>query len=192
LQQGRRKREKGKSEKYGRAQGAKRKEQGPESCTGRVSEKAMREMRRCDAVARTVLHCCFFSLLSSLFIVFSVLTEVPQKVLIVVEGKTDPASFAIGDGRHLSALLGHFNVTSTVIGVDEYTPGRMQGFRQVFYIGFHAKNAVPRPFLNDVLAGTTPVMWIHTGFAEFCFARSEEAVRILGQQPGLHRGVYGC
>ena len=93
--------------------------------------------------------------------------EPPKKVLIVVEGRTDPTSFAIGDGRHLAALLGHFNVTSTVIGVDDYASGRMQAFAQVFYIGFHAKNAVPRPFLDDVLAGSTPVMWIHTGFREF-------------------------
>ncbi len=93
--------------------------------------------------------------------------EEPKKVLIVVEGKTSLTNFAIGDGRQLANLLGHFNVTSSVMGVDEYTAGRMQGFQQVFYIGFHAKNAVPRVFLDDVMGGTVPVMWIHTGMAEF-------------------------
>ncbi len=107
------------------------------------------------------------SLLLFTFVAAPAMAQPAKKVLIVVEGKTSPTSFAIGDGRHLAALLGHFHVTSTVLGVDEYTTGRMQGFAQVFYIGFHAKNSVPRPFLEDVLAGTTPVMWLHTGFAEF-------------------------
>ena len=44
---------------------------------------------------------------------------------------------------------------------------RMTTYQQVFYIGFNAKNTVPRAFLNDVLAGTVPLMWLHTGFAEF-------------------------
>jgi uncharacterized protein YdaL len=111
----------------------------------------------------------YLSLFTLHFALFTSLAQAqrPKEVLIVVEGKTSPSSFAIGDGRHLANLLGHFNVTSTVIGVDEYAAGRLQGFQQVFYIGFHAKNNVPRVFLDDVLAGTVPVMWIHTGMVEF-------------------------
>jgi uncharacterized protein YdaL len=86
---------------------------------------------------------------------------------LVVEGKTDITSYAIGDGRHLAMLLGHFHTRTTVLGVDEYAPGGISRFDHVFYIGFHAHNVVPGKFLNDLLTASVPVVWIHTGFAEF-------------------------
>jgi uncharacterized protein YdaL len=126
----------------------------------------MSRLLRCASFGRRMLRLALLTLHFALF-TSSILAQPAKKVLIVVEGKTSIASFAMGDGRHLANLLGHFNVASTVIGVDEYSSGRMKGFQQVFYIGFHAKNSVPRPFLDDVIAGAVPVMWIHTGMAEF-------------------------
>lgn len=90
-----------------------------------------------------------------------------QKVLVAVEGRTDLTTPAMGDGRHLQALLGHFDVEADVIGVDDYTRGRMGRYDRVFYIGFNVGNTVPRTFTDDVAAGTVPVVWIHTGFLEF-------------------------
>jgi uncharacterized protein YdaL len=90
-----------------------------------------------------------------------------QRVLIVVEGKTDMKSVAIGDGRHLATLLCHFHATSTVVGVEEYAPHSLRSFDQVFYIGFNAHNRVPEKFLADVMEDAVPVTWIHTGFLEF-------------------------
>jgi len=91
----------------------------------------------------------------------------PRKVLIVVEGKTDISSHAIGDGRQLATLLGHFHTSTTVLGVNDYVPGSMSAYDHVFYIGFNARNVVPAKFLDDVVKATVPVVWIHTGFAEF-------------------------
>ncbi len=106
----------------------------------------------------------------------SVDARATKKVLIVVEGKTDITSFPVGDGRQLAALLGHFDVTSTVIGVDDYAPRSLLSYDHVFYIGFNARNTVPSKFLDDVLSASVPIVWIHTGFAEFS-ARYDLATR---------------
>lgn len=91
----------------------------------------------------------------------------PKKVLIVVEGETTLKNFAIGDGRQLATLLGHFQTTPKVIGVRTYQRGELEKHDIVFYIGFHASNPVPANFLDDILATGKPVVWINTGFQEF-------------------------
>ena len=91
----------------------------------------------------------------------------PKKVLILVEGKTDLQSLPVGDGRHLAMLLGHFHTTSSVKGVEEYVPHSLQNYDVVFYVGYSARNQVPQKFLNDVMNSPVPLVWLHTGFAEF-------------------------
>jgi uncharacterized protein YdaL len=103
-----------------------------------------------------------------------------QRVLIVVEGKTDMKSVSYGDGRHLAALLGHFHVVSTVQGVEDYAPHSLQTYDRVFYIGFNARNRVPEKFLADVLEDAVPLTWIHTGFQEF------SATHNLDKRFGFH------
>jgi uncharacterized protein YdaL len=90
-----------------------------------------------------------------------------KNVLIVVEGETTLKNFAIGDGRQLATLLGHFQATSKVIGARTYQRRELEKHDIVFYIGFHASNAVPADFMDDVLATDKPVVWINTGFREF-------------------------
>jgi len=117
----------------------------------------------------------------SMMLALSVCTaasQEPKKVLVVAEGKTDITSFAIGDGRQLATLLGHFHTSTTVIGVEDYVPGSLGRYDYVFYVGFHARNVVPRKFLDDVIKATVPVVWIHTGFAEF--SASHNAARVYG------------
>jgi uncharacterized protein YdaL len=91
----------------------------------------------------------------------------PKKVLVVVEGATSLKNYAIGDGRQLAALLGHFSVQAKVLGVREYMRGEISHHDIVFYIGFHRKNPVPEQFTDDVLATDKPVVWMNTGFREF-------------------------
>ena len=91
----------------------------------------------------------------------------PKKILIVVEGSSSMKNYAIGDGRQLAALMGHFNATTTVLGVSDYTANGMKGYDYLFYIGFHSTNPVPQRFVDDVLATTKPVIWLNTGFREF-------------------------
>jgi uncharacterized protein YdaL len=90
-----------------------------------------------------------------------------KKVLVLVEGKTGLRSFPVGVGRYLATLLGHFQTTSTVQGVEEYVPHSLQNYDVVFYAGYSAVNPVPQKFLNDVLDSPVPLVWLHTGFAEF-------------------------
>ena len=94
--------------------------------------------------------------------------EYPQKkILIAVEGNTDLKNFAIGDGRQLAELLGHFNTAVTIKGVNKYNPGEINTFDYTFYIGFNGRNVVPAKFLDDVLATKKPVVWMNTGMIEF-------------------------
>ena len=97
--------------------------------------------------------------------------DAPKHVLVVVEGNSDLNNLAMGDGRQLQQLLGHFNTSNVVIGVNQYVPGQMNGFDYTFYIGFNAVNPVPEKFTNDILQTTKPVIWMNTGFAEFSRAQ---------------------
>jgi uncharacterized protein YdaL len=90
-----------------------------------------------------------------------------KKILILVEGKTDLQGFPFGDGRQLATLLGHFHAMGTVQGVDEYVPHSLPNYDVVFYVGYSAQNHVPQKFLNDVMNTPVPLVWLHTGFAEF-------------------------
>jgi uncharacterized protein YdaL len=88
-------------------------------------------------------------------------------VLILVEGTTSLRNLAMGDGRQLASLLGHFDVTTTIQGVNDYVPHSMSAYDYTFYIGFHASNRPPAKFLHDAIQTTTPLIWLHTGFVEF-------------------------
>jgi uncharacterized protein YdaL len=94
-------------------------------------------------------------------------TSAHKNVLILVEGTSDLRNYAMGDGRQLAALMGHFDVQYTLKGVDEYTPGTMKRYDITFYIGFHAKNSVPAAFEQDVFSLGSRVIWLNTGFEDF-------------------------
>ena len=90
-----------------------------------------------------------------------------KNVLILVEGTSDLRNYAMGDGRQLAALLGHFDTRVTLKGVNEYSSGEMKRFDFTFYIGFHASNVVPSTFAQDVATLDTRVFWLNTGFVDF-------------------------
>ena len=91
-----------------------------------------------------------------------------KSVLVLVEGRTDLRNYAMGDGRQLATLLGHFNTKVVIQGVNDYVPNEMKGYDFTFYVGFHAHNSVPAAFLNDVLTIDKQIIWLNTGMAEFC------------------------
>ena len=67
----------------------------------------------------------------------------PKKILVVVEGNTDLKNYAMGDGRQLATLLGHFNAVTTLKGVNKYIAGEVNNFDYTFYIGFYPHNLAP-------------------------------------------------
>ncbi|MBK7630621.1 MAG: DUF2334 domain-containing protein [Ignavibacteriales bacterium] len=88
-------------------------------------------------------------------------------VLVVVQGTSELTNLAMGDGRQLAQLLGHFNTITDVIGVDEYKSSSINNYDYIFYIGFYLNNSVPITFLNDIVKTNKPTTWINTGFIEF-------------------------
>lgn len=91
----------------------------------------------------------------------------PRTVLVLVEGSTNFKNHAMGDGRELAALLGHFRVNTTVRGVNDYVVGEIDAYDFIFYIGFRPSNTVPARFADDILSTEKPVIWLNTGFREF-------------------------
>ncbi len=120
--------------------------------------KVVRRLHRIGVLC--LLVCCSLSAVSA--------QEKPKTVLIVVEGSSSLKNPAIGMGRQLGELLGHFNVTTTIEGVSDYTPHQMGNFDFTFYVGFHVQNQVPTRFTDDVLRNDKRVIWLATGMAEFC------------------------
>ena len=90
-----------------------------------------------------------------------------KSVLILVEGTTDLKNYALGDGRQLATLLGHFDTRHTLKGVNDYVAGEMKRYDLTFYIGFHAANTVPAAFAQDVLSLDNRILWLNTGFQNF-------------------------
>jgi uncharacterized protein YdaL len=62
-------------------------------------------------------------------------------------------------GTMTANLVGHFG-GYTPVKVTEYQAGQMDGYKAVIYIGSTWDEPIPTAFLDDVLKGTTPVMWI--------------------------------
>lgn len=95
-------------------------------------------------------------------------TDTPvTSVLVLVEGTGSLRNYAMGDGRQLATLLGHFNVRYTLKGVNEYVADEMKQYDLTFYVGFHASNTVPTVFAQDVLSLDRRVFWLNTGFEDF-------------------------
>jgi uncharacterized protein YdaL len=90
-----------------------------------------------------------------------------KKVLVIVEGSSSLKNYAMGDGRQLAALLGHFRTSTAIKGVQEYRPGELENYDYTFYVGFEPRNAVPAKFLDDVYTTKKTVIWISTGMTEF-------------------------
>jgi len=91
-----------------------------------------------------------------------------KKILIVVQGTSSLKNFAIGDGRQLAALMGHFNTSTIVKGVQDYKFDELNNYDYTFYVGFEMHNDVPTKFLLDVYNTNKPVIWLSTGMVEFC------------------------
>lgn len=91
-----------------------------------------------------------------------------KKILIVVQGSSSLKNFAIGDGRQLATLMGHFSTSTIVKGVQDYKLGELNNFDYTFYVGFEIHNDVPATFLLDVYNTNKPVIWLSTGMVEFC------------------------
>lgn len=90
-----------------------------------------------------------------------------KKILVAVQGNSQLNNLAMGDGRQLAQLLGHFNTSTKVIGVDDYTSNDIENHDYIFYIGFYSDNKVPDSFLSDIIKTEKKIIWINTGFAEF-------------------------
>lgn len=94
--------------------------------------------------------------------------ENPKTVLIVTEGSSSLKNEAIGMGRQLAELLGHFNVAITIEGVADYTPHQLERFDFTFYVGFNVRDQVPTKFTDDVLRNDKKVIWLGPGMVEMC------------------------
>lgn len=110
-----------------------------------------------------------FYLIISLILSTSLFSDIysQKKILIAVQGSSQPSNLAMGDGKQLAQLLGHFNTEYDVIGVDDYNTGNINKYDITFYIGFYKTNPVPVNFSDDVIKTKKEVVWINTGFLEF-------------------------
>jgi uncharacterized protein YdaL len=91
-----------------------------------------------------------------------------KKVLVLVEGDYNIKSYATGQGRQLVQLLGHFNTTVTIDGVNKYKVHDIDKYDYIFYVGFSEASLMPSEFCNDVANSAKPVIWMNTGFIDLC------------------------
>ncbi len=102
----------------------------------------------------------YFLILLLSFLPFQIFGEShyqQKKVLVAVQGSSQLTNLAMGDGRQLAQLLGHFNTITDVIGVDDYKAASITNYDYIFYIGFYPKNSVQLNFLNDIIKTNKPI-----------------------------------
>ena len=106
-----------------------------------------------------------------------------KKILIVVQGTLSLKNFAIGDGRQLATLMGHFNTSTIVKGVQDYKFGELSNYDYTFYVGFEMHNDVPTKFLLDVYNTNKPVIWLRYWYGRVLPAiRYEKEIRFYGKR----------
>ncbi len=103
----------------------------------------------------------------------------------------------------LRNLLGHFQgLQVTMLPVDQYTGGQIDGFDVTFYLGSYYDNPIPSSFLQDVLTTERTLVWFkyniwqlawndptdfssHFGFAFYGLRGLEEQPTISNPEPGF-------
>jgi uncharacterized protein YdaL len=95
--------------------------------------------------------------------------QVPEtkSVLILYEGKAEPANLAQGDARQLGALMGHFHTTVAFRNLADYQPGEMDGYDVVFFVGYTLQCWPTPAMMQDVMARKRTFVWLHTGMLAF-------------------------
>jgi len=110
-----------------------------------------------------------YPLIFILSINFSFAENYPlKKVLVLVEGDYNMKSYATGQGRQLVQLLGHFNTDVTIEGVIKYKTHDIDKYDYLFYVGFSGSYTMPSEFCADLINTSKPVIWINSGFIDFC------------------------
>jgi uncharacterized protein YdaL len=82
------------------------------------------------------------------------------RTLVVYDGSGEWGHLGELYATMIANLTGHFG-TYTATPVNKYTAGQMSNYTGVVYVGSTWDEALPVAFLDDVLAGKTPVMWIN-------------------------------
>ena len=86
-------------------------------------------------------------------------TAAPTGVLILHDSGGDWGWLGAMHAQSLANLLGHFAVSYTILPVEQYTAGRIEGYKTVFYLGVVYNNPLPAAFLQDVMRTTRTVCW---------------------------------
>jgi len=101
-----------------------------------------------------------------------------KKVLILVEGNYSLTSKATGQGRELAQLMGHFNTSVEIQGTNSYRSHDIDKYDYLFYVGYSPENQPPTALCHDVITTAKPVIWLNSGFSEFC--RKENVMKRFG------------
>lgn len=86
--------------------------------------------------------------------------NVPNKVLIVYDGKEDTFNEGFVDARYLANLLGHFDLTADLHSVSSYRAGEVERYRALFFSGNVAGTVLPRAFVEDSKSTRRTVIWL--------------------------------
>jgi len=90
-----------------------------------------------------------------------------KRALILFEGSDIASNIGRGDARELAMLLGHFNVSYQLKGLDAYSPGELNGYDFTFFIGYSKRYDPPERFMRDVFTTRKLAVWMNTGLERF-------------------------
>ena len=96
------------------------------------------------------------------------LMPTPPKVLVVYDYLPNNSFGKLGQAYAimLRNLLGHFTTTIDLKAVNTYTPGLVNNYGAVFYVGSYFGNTLPTAFLTDVQNTTKTVVWFKNNLSQ--------------------------
>lgn len=93
------------------------------------------------------------------------------KTLILYDAPpaTEFEKLGLGYAIMLKNLLSHFDSQADLLPVQQYSPGKLNGYDATFYLGAYYDNPVPASLMQDIKASPKPVVWFKYNLWQFAW-----------------------
>ena len=110
--------------------------------------------------------------------------QTPPKTLVLYDAPpgTEFEKLGMGYAIMLKNLLGHFDASTELMPVQNYTAGKMNSYDATFYMGSYYNNALPRALLADAATTQKTLVWFKYNLWELAWdsAYNFQATRGIG------------
>ncbi|RYF18968.1 MAG: DUF2334 domain-containing protein [Comamonadaceae bacterium] len=118
-------------------------------------------------------------------------TTTPPKVLALYDAPSGTPWDKLGYAYTimLRNMLGHFDAQVELLPVQQYTPGKVEGYSATFYIGASYDHQIPAAFLSDATTTSKTVVWFKYNLWQLAWNQAYNFGAVKGIQFNGLRGL---